>query len=311
MEKKGFEIDSSISQIPSQIYEYDLSYKFLKKNIEKSLLKYNKREGLKKELGDLENIKYEYYLLQKKIDYDNEHINNLDKDNQKNRYNDIKPYKYNRVCLKYREYINASFIYIPSNFYFIATQAPTDFSINDFWDMVFEYDCKIIIMLCEEIEGGKIKSSCYWNSKNQSYKIKFNEKKIEKNIIQRNITISKNNEHKVVTQLQYIGWPDHGIPNINEAYPSFLFIRNFILNNKDKCPVIVHCSAGVGRTGTFISIFNVIYDILSKQNSEVIQFSIFNVVRKLKEMRRFLVQNVEQYFFIYQFIEVFLLYYKF
>ena len=166
-------------------------------------------------------------------------------------------------------------------------------------------------MLCEEIEGGKIKSSCYWNSKNQSYKIKFNEKKIEKNIIQRNITISKNNEHKVVTQLQYIGWPDHGIPNINEAYPSFLFIRNFILNNKDKCPVIVHCSAGVGRTGTFISIFNVIYDILSKQNSEVIQFSIFNVVRKLKEMRRFLVQNVEQYFFIYQFIEVFLLYYKF
>ncbi len=66
MEKKEFEIDSSISQIPSQIYEYDLSYKYLKNNIEKSILKYNKREGLKKELRDLENIKYEYYLLQKK-----------------------------------------------------------------------------------------------------------------------------------------------------------------------------------------------------------------------------------------------------
>ena len=130
-------------------------------------------------------------------------------------------------------------------------------------------------------------------------------KKIEKNIIQRNITISKNNEHKVVTQLQYIGWPDHGIPNINEAYPSFLFIGNFILNNKDKCPVIVHCSAGVGRTGTFISMFSLYKEILAQKDQkdkDIIQFNIFNLVRKMKEMRIYMVQTNLQYIYIHQFV---------
>ena len=134
----------------------------------------------------------------------------------------------------------------------------------------------------------------------------MNIKKKKKDLIIRNITISKDKISKNVTQIQYNGWPDHGIPNIEEAYNSFLNIIHFINENNNNCPVVVHCSAGVGRTGTFLSIYNLVYEIEKKKNNQVIKFSIFNVVRKLKEMRMYLVQNWLQYSFVYEFIEMYL-----
>ena len=125
------------------------------------------------------------------------------------------------------------------------------------------------------------------------------------NII-RNITLSKDKIIKNVTQIQYKGWPDHGIPKIEEAYNSFIYMINFINEYSQNCPVVVHCSAGVGRTGTFLSIYNLLDEIEKKKNNQIIQFSIFNVVRKLKEMRMYLVQNDLQYYFVYLFIDIYL-----
>ena len=238
-------------------------------------------------------------ILEKITDNDKNHIDNLSKQNKKDRYSNIRTYKYNLVQLKSKEYINASFIHLPLKNYFIATQGPINSSINDFWDMIIEYNSTIIIMLCNEFESGREKCCQYWKGK--EYKETKN-----KNLIIRDIIISKYNIKREITQIQYIGWPDHGIPKLNEAYDSFINIIDFIIKKNNKSPVIVHCSAGVGRTGTFLSIFNIVHEIIFNKRQDLIKFSIFNTVRKLKEFRMLLVQNEEQYYFIYKFIEVFL-----
>ena len=279
----------------------DLSYDSfdLKKYISNSIISFSPKEKLKY-LQKPEIIKYEFMILEKITDNDKNHIDNLSKQNKKDRYSNIRTYKYNLVQLKSKEYINASFIHLPLKNYFIATQGPINSSINDFLEMIIQYNSIIIIMLCNEFESGREKCCQYWKGK--EYKETKN-----KNLIIRDIIISKYNIKRIITQIQYIGWPEHGIPKLNEAYDSFINIIDFIIKNHNKSPVIVHCSAGVGRTGTFLSIFNIVHEIIYNKRQDLIKFSIFNTVRKLKEFRMLLVQNEEQYYFIYKFIEVFLL----
>ena len=138
-----------------------------------------------------------------------------------------------------------------------------------------------------------------------SYQIEYKED-IKQNLIIRDIRITKDNVSKNVIQIQYKGWPDHGIPKIEEAYESFLFMIQYIITTNSNSPVVCHCSAGVGRTGTFLTLFNLYVEIERKKNNPEIQFNIFNVVRKLKEMRMLLVQTDTQYWFIYKYIETYL-----
>lgn len=250
------------------------------------------------------------------IEYEDIHQYYLDKPNNLLRYNDIRPYSYNNVGIDWgNKYINASWIHIPLPGTFIATQGPIPRTIEDFWTMCYQYDVNIIVMLCKLKEKNVEKCAKYWDAKNMRYfdvkmvKEEHLDKGIDLRIFQL-INIYNKNTIKYIQQIHLTCWEDHTALGA-DYFDKIIKIIDFIDKYNNNKPVVVHCSAGVGRTGTFISVFNVIYDILSKKNSEVIQFSIFNVVRKLKEMRRFLVQNVEQYFFIYQFIEVFLLYYNF
>ena len=107
---------------------------------------------------------------------------------------------------------------------------------------------------------------------------------------------------KNIIQIHLQSWDDHTAPIYN--YEKIIKIINFIIENKKNSPVVVHCSAGVGRTGTFISVFNLYYEIvqqIDKKNMPIIQFSVMNLVRKLKEMRMHLVENEDQYIFLYQF----------
>ena len=296
--------DSLIERLPSKFKDISYDSFDLKEQIKDSIISINPKEKIPSICKE-EKIYFEYMTLSNIIDNEQNHFYQLSKHHSKNRYTDIRTYEYNKVPLQTKEYINASFIHIPNEKSFISTQGPIEDSIDDFWEMIFEYDCKIILMLCNEIEGGRKKCSEYWKSKNSIFKIEYKEEK-KKDLIIRDITITKDKISKKVTQIQYKGWPDHGIPRIEEAYDSFIYMIDFIIKNNNNCPVVTHCSAGVGRTGTFLSIYNLAIEIDRKKNDKIIEFSIFNVVRKLKEMRMYLVQNDLQYFFVYQFIQIYL-----
>ena len=235
--------------------------------------------------------------------------------NNKNRYGDIGPFKDNKVPLSNNNYINASFINIPNEHSFIATQGPLDNTISDFWEMIIDYNVSVIIMLCNLKERNKIKCSEYWNKelieKDNLFKlISLNLKEYnDKNLIIREIEIQKigNWEIKKVLQLQFTGWSDHDVPNENEVYNTFITLFKTI-NDKGSNTTVIHCSAGVGRTGTFLSLIILYNNILNQknENSQQISFSIFGLVRQLKEMRFLLVENERQYIFIYKFLRLFL-----
>ena len=257
------------------------------------------------------NISAEYAFFEQCIDYDEEHSNNLHEgDMRKDRYSDIKTYKHNRITINEgKNYINASPINIITDKYFICTQGPKNETIDDFWTMVFEHECNVILMLCNISEGGMIKCAEYWEpSKVKEFKIiNITETKKQDYII-RDIIISNNDKEKKIKQIHYTAWPDHGVPDVKDGKVFQAFVEIIEAINKPEFkgdgPIVVHCSAGVGRTGTFISMYYLEKEIMRQIKDEVsvIRFSIFNLVRKLKEMRLYLVQTESQYGFIYEFV---------
>ena len=216
----------------------------------------------------------EYNLLDKFIDSDEEHYNNLDDGfNELCRYSDVKTYKYNKVKINTeKKYINASPINLFSQYYFISTQGPIDKTIEDFWTMVDQYNCKIIVMLCKLKELERPKCAFYWNPENKMEKytiVVSSEDKIQINntvLIIRKIKLinNKTKEEKEVTQLHYEGWPDHGAPDVNQAFEAFEYMIKEVDKLKGDGPGVVHCSAGVGRTGTFISIYDLYKEIFEQ-----------------------------------------------
>ena len=263
-------------------------------------------------------IQNEYQNLQTFVDYDEEHIKRLCKgEDNLDRYSDIKAYDHNRITINKDRYINASPINIISDKYFISTQGPKKETIEDFWRMIDEYKCNIIIMLCKEFEGGREKCARYWdnNIKMENYTIMLkNEENKDQYIIRDILLRNKNNQERIIKQIHYTGWPDHGVPDIQDGkvFDVFSEIIEKTDQYKGDGPIVVHCSAGVGRTGTYISMYYLEKEIKKQINDKVeeIKFSIFNLVRKLKEMRLYLVQNCEQYLFIYQFVYYLLMKYN-
>ena len=230
------------------------------------------------------------------------------------RYKNILPYKHNIPKLSNGKYINASFINIPTKENIIATQGPKLETINNFYQMIFDYDCNIIIMLCKWIENNREKCSDYinFNHLNYNFKIEKIEIKINQNslLVQKLYVLNKvTNMTKEIYHINFLNWIDHGVPNIKESVPVFNLIFYLIFMKKKKnTPFIVHCSAGVGRTGTFIAIYILFNQIFHSPNNDfdnynLIEFNIFNLVRQLKEMRLKLVENEEQYIFIHDFIK--------
>ena len=232
-----------------------------------------------------DNIKDEYQFFQKYIDKDEEHKNNLSPGVKKlDRYGDIKPNKNNSIEInKNKEnknhYINASRI---NNKDFIATQGPKiKATVEDFWTMVDEQNSKVIVMLCKEIEGGKKKCANYWNDqeelgimKNYVINVEKEEEKKEQEYIIREISLhNKSNEKdptiinkKIITQIHFTGWPDKGVPDIKDGnvFDHFIEMFEMVDAKKENNPVVVHCSAGVGRTGTFIAMYFLYKEIIGQ-----------------------------------------------
>ena len=260
------------------------------------------------------NTKYvenEFTNLEKFVDDDIAHLNCLNKGYALlDRYSDIKAYEHNRIIINNEQkYINASPINIISNEYFISTQGPKNETIDDFWRMIDEHKCNLIVMLCNLKENGSEKCANYWDNnylKNYSI-IEVKETNENENIVIRDIKFTnKSKIEKSVKQIHFTGWPDKGVPNLEDGKIFETFIKMIKLTDEYKKdgPIVAHCSAGVGRTGTYIAMYYLEKEITKQIENKVntIQFSIFNLVRKLKEMRMYLVQNSLQYNFVYQFV---------
>eukprot|EP00475_Leptophrys_vorax_P037679 TRINITY_DN6524_c0_g2_i1.p1 TRINITY_DN6524_c0_g2~~TRINITY_DN6524_c0_g2_i1.p1 ORF type:complete len:470 (+),score=99.59 TRINITY_DN6524_c0_g2_i1:1563-2972(+) len=247
----------------------------------------------------------------------------------RNRFKDILPNKQTRVKLIRSphpevncDYINANFVrdqMYNSERTYIAAQAPTDTSIEEFWVMVWEQSVSLIIMLTKEEEDGVTKSSKYWpDATRESIDIdvelsmRFDGAQLipQDSVIVRKFIISnkETSEERLITHFQYVGWPDKDVPQdmtefrrVLEHYRSYRDVLEM------QSPIVLHCSAGVGRTGTFIAL-DIIMDHLqrfrAKNKSGVIEPSI-NVaalVFELRKQRRNMIQNKAQYRFICDFI---------
>ena len=257
-------------------------------------------------------INKEFETLLDIIDYNSLYEKYLNQGNETlDRYSDIKSYNHNIINIKGgHKYINASPINIITKKYFISTQGPKNETIEDFWTMIEEYECNIIIMLCNIVEGGREKCAKYWDEKNKmnNYSIHLNREETRNKYIIRELKLinKKSGKEKNLIQIHFTGWPDHGIPDTSDdkIFEVFEEMIKLVDQYKGNGPIVVHCSAGVGRTGTFISMYYLDKEIKTqiKEKKEIIQFNIFNLVRKLKEMRICLVQSNSQYNFIYLFV---------
>ena len=227
------------------------------------------------------------------------------------RYSDIKPYKHNALKMNNKsKYINASPISIEGKKnVFISTQGPKPETIEDFWTMVYDYNSNVIVMLCKLLEGGRKKCENYWEAKMENFEVGVEKEEKFNMYVIRTLKLKnlEKKDERIVYQIHFIGWPDHGVPDISDGkvFEIFCEINKKVDEfNKGKDPIIVHCSAGVGRTGTFVSMYLLEKEIMKQINDkcEFIRFNIFNLVRKIKEMRMYMVQAPPQYEFIYSYV---------
>nr|XP_023684421.1 tyrosine-protein phosphatase non-receptor type 13 isoform X2 [Paramormyrops kingsleyae] len=226
---------------------------------------------------------------------------------KKNRYKNIVPFDTTRVVLgKDGGYINANFINMPvkdENFMYIACQGPLPTTLADFWQMVWEQKSNVIAMMTQEVEGGKIKCQRYWPDTPRTAEMVDDRLQIMliKDQHLDNFTIRlievkdvQTKEIQRVTHLNYTGWPDHGTPTQPEELLTFI---SYMRHIHQSGPIITHCSAGIGRSGTLICI-DVVLGLISKDAD----FDISNVVRTMRLQRHGMVQTEEQYIFCYQVI---------
>ncbi|XP_068129588.1 receptor-type tyrosine-protein phosphatase kappa-like isoform X2 [Hyperolius riggenbachi] len=221
----------------------------------------------------------------------------------KNRYKKVVPYDESRVVLRSNpsgsDYINASYIdgfRMPQAY--IATQGPTPDTLADFWNMVWQENSSVIVMLTGLEEQNKVKCERYWPEQSQTYgDITVSVQKIVETgaITIRSFSLKKAQSMVQVTveQLHYLRWPDHGVPRNTSDMVQLVELMNRC-NTPGSGPVIVHCSAGIGRTGTFLAL-----DILLKMAKAVRRVNVYNCVLQLRKKRVKMVQEKEQYIFLY------------
>nr|XP_047146171.1 uncharacterized protein LOC105847048 isoform X2 [Hydra vulgaris] len=205
----------------------------------------------------------------------------------KNRYANIVPYDHSLVKLvsdftNENTYINAN--YIPSyskKVTYIATQAPKNETIVDFWRMIFQEKPKAVIMLTNLVENDKIKSAQYWPESNEEYgSLNVCVIKTENfaDYIIRYISLNFKEVNHHFIHMQFTSWLDNGCPE----YPTMLlyFCHRFrcLVPYSDKSLTVVHCSAGVGRTGVFILLDEMLQLIKSEQKVDI--FNYFETIRQ-------------------------------
>ncbi|XP_020917799.1 tyrosine-protein phosphatase non-receptor type 4 isoform X2 [Exaiptasia diaphana] len=225
----------------------------------------------------------------------------------KNRYRDILPYDDTRVKLikGNSDYINANYVNmdIPSRgivLTYIAAQGPLEKTCKDFWQMIWEKESTLVIMLTTTVERGRVKCHQYWPEGEDTWtfgnleiictKIRdFSPSYVYREMY---VTDNKSLRSRVVVQLQYLAWPDHDVPEDATDFLEFIHsVRHY--REGTSTPVVVHCSAGVGRSGVLMfseTAFNMI------EGAEPIYP--LEIVRKMRDQRGSLIQTPGQFLFV-------------
>ncbi|XP_008049284.2 receptor-type tyrosine-protein phosphatase eta [Carlito syrichta] len=226
----------------------------------------------------------------------------------KNRYNNVLPYDISRVKLSVQthstdDYINAN--YMPgyhSKKDFIATQGPLPNTLKDFWRMVWEKNVYAVIMLTKCVEQGRTKCEEYWPTKqSQDYgdiTVAMTSEIVLPEWTIRDFTVKNilTSESHPLRQFHFTSWPDHGVPDTTDLLLNFRYlVRDYMKQSPPESPILVHCSAGVGRTGTFIAIDRLIYQIENESTVDV-----YGIVYDLRMHRPLMVQTEDQYVFLNQ-----------
>uniref|UniRef100_A0A670YG70 protein-tyrosine-phosphatase n=1 Tax=Pseudonaja textilis TaxID=8673 RepID=A0A670YG70_PSETE len=239
-----------------------------------------------------------------------------DENRNKNRYGNIISYDHSRVRLQlldgdpHSDYINANYIdgYHRPHHY-IATQGPMQETVKDFWRMIWQENSASVVMVTNLVEVGRVNHNIsttlgnvkcvrYWPDDTEVYgdiKVTLIETEPLAEYVIRTFTVQKKGYHEIreIRQFHFTSWPDHGVPCYATGLLGFVRQVKF-LNPPDAGPIVVHCSAGAGRTGCFIAI-DIMLDMA--ENEGVVD--IFNCVRELRSQRVNLVQTEEQYVFVH------------
>ncbi|XP_021365280.1 tyrosine-protein phosphatase 10D-like isoform X2 [Mizuhopecten yessoensis] len=225
----------------------------------------------------------------------------------KNRYNNILPYDRSRVklCGGGNDYINAN--YIPGFKFereYIACQGPLPGTIEDFWQMVWEQDVPLIVMLTRCKEGNTVKCEQYWPEnlhESETYgAVEVTRTAVEPNdeYVYSEFTIASADHEKTIKHFHFLEWPDFGAEVDCNVFLDFLFKVKGEIHDDLIGPIVVHCSAGVGRTGTYLAIEYLTEFVRTHNLSN--EFDIFQYVLKLRQHRNCMVQAKEQYLFIHE-----------
>ncbi|XP_021105542.1 receptor-type tyrosine-protein phosphatase F isoform X15 [Heterocephalus glaber] len=232
---------------------------------------------------------------------------NLEVNKPKNRYANVIAYDHSRVILTSidgvpgSDYINANYIdgYRKQNAY-IATQGPLPETMGDFWRMVWEQRTAIVVMMTRLEEKSRVKCDQYWPPRGtETYGL------IQVTLLDtvelatytvRTFALHKSgsSEKRELRQFQFMAWPDHGVPEY--PTPILAFLRRVkACNPLDAGPMVVHCSAGVGRTGCFIVI-----DAMLERMKHEKTVDIYGHVTCMRSQRNYMVQTEDQYVFIHE-----------
>ncbi|KAM9719957.1 receptor-type tyrosine-protein phosphatase S isoform 8-T8 [Menidia menidia] len=227
----------------------------------------------------------------------------------KNRLVNIMPYETTRVCLQPirglegSDYVNASYIdgYRQQRGY-IATQGPLAETTEDFWRMLWEHNSTIVVMLTKLREMGREKCHQYWPAERSArYQYFVVDPMAEYNMPQYilrefKVTDARDGQSRTVRQFQFTDWPEQGVPKSGEGFIDFI---GQVHKTKEQFgqdgPITVHCSAGVGRTGVFITL-SIVLERMRYEGA----VDIFQTVKMLRTQRPAMVQTEDEYQFCYQ-----------